>query len=430
MAWGTLERVAGTREHGPKQPDEAAYRVPAIRVLHVVECDDGGVLALLRSYCEAQLEAGYELHLLAPRDRLPDVKWHQWQIDRRRPTSFARAGRQLAAAVRDCDPDVVHLHSFFAGLVGRSVLPARSAGPAVVYQPHSWAYDGVDHPVGPLVIGMIERLLDQRTDQLMVNCPDELQEGREHGIATPGSAVGIPIDTEAFSPADPAARSTLRSTLTRRKHMVLCVGRIVRQKGQDRLVSAWEKDCHPDSELVLVGGGEVDAVRELASDEWGSSIRWVGHQDDVRPWLRAADVLVVPSRYEGQSVLVSEALACGLPVVACSVNGAYDAVVRAPQPAAGAVVDRDDMSALLHECRRRVLDDSLRQREARAARQRATELFATAKVNAEVEGVYRAALSRKAAVHRRSRRLARRHAVLRHATGAWLALLNDRRARP
>lgn len=384
-----------------------------MRVLHVVECDDGGVLSLLRTYCDSQSAAGYEVYLLAPHRRLRNVEWRQWHIDRRRPSSFVRAGRELRAAVRDCHPDVVHIHSFFAGLVGRTVLRAPSAGPALVYQPHSWAYDRAESRVARLVIDLIERVLAHRTDQLMVNCPDELQEGRQHGIATPGSAVGIPIDTEAFCPADATSRSNLRSTLARREHMVLCVGRVVRQKGQDRLVSAWRHDSLPDSELVLVGGGEVEALRELASSEWGRSIRWVGHQDDVRPWLRAADVLVVPSRYEGQSVLVSEALACGLPVVACSVNGAYDAVVRAPQPAAGAVVGRNDMGALLHECRRRVLDDSLREREACAARLRATELFETTKVSSGVESVYWAALSRRAAARRRSRGLTRRPAAWR-----------------
>ena len=380
-----------------------------MRVLHVVECDDGGVLSLLRTYCDSQSRAGYEVHVLAPHDRLSDVEWRPWHIDRRRPTSFARAGRELKAAVRACRPDVVHLHSFFAGLVGRTVLSARNAGPAVVYQPHSWAYDGAKSGGARLAVDRIERFLDHRSDQLMVNCRDELQEGRQHGIVTPGSAVGIPIDTDVFCPVGPAARSTLRSTLGRREHMVLCVGRVVRQKGQDRLVSAWRQNPFPDSELVLVGGGKVEALRELASNEWGRSIRWVGHQDDIRPWLRAADVLVVPSRYEGQSVLVSEALACGLPVVACSVNGAYDAVVRAPQPPAGAVVGRNDMDELLAECRRRVLDDTLRQREARAARQRATELFGTAKVSSGVERVYWAALSRKAASGRRSRGIADLH---------------------
>lgn len=378
-----------------------------MRILHVVECDDGGVLSLLRTFCDAQLAAGYEVHLLAPHDRLSTVEWRPWHIDRRRPASLVRAGHELKAVVRELRPDVVHIHSFFAGLVGRSVLPARGSGPAVVYQPHSWAFDAVESRAARLAVAVVERILDHRTDQLMVNCRDELREGRRHGIASPGSAVGIPIDTESFSPADPATRSALRSALAHRRHMVLCVGRIVRQKGQDRLVSAWRQACVPDSELVLVGGGEIEDVRALASTEWGRSIRWVGHQDDIRPWLQAADVLVVPSRYEGQSVLVSEALACGLPVVACAVNGVEDAVIRAPQPAAGAVVLRNDMRALLQECRRRVLDDALRQREALAARQRATALFEAAKVSSRIDRAYRTAVSRRTAAGRGSHPLSR-----------------------
>lgn len=366
-----------------------------MRILHTVECDGvGGVASVLRTYCAAQQAAGHEVHVLAPHDPREGVSWHAWHIDRARPTSWGRAGRELAATVRACRPDVVHLHSFFAGMIGRAALPGRGAGrPVVVYQPHSWAYQAVGGRAPELAVTAIEVLLGRRTSHLICNCPAELDEGRRHGVSSPGSAVGVPVDTRAYCPAGATVRPALRRRLARRDRVVLCVGRISYQKGQDQLVSEWVRNPVPGAELVLVGGGDVEPLRRLAGGEWGRSVRCVGHQDDVRPWLRMADVLVVPSRYEGQSVAVAEALACGLPVVAGAVNGAVDAIVRGPRPPAGAVVAQGDLVALVSECRRRVLDDRLREREAAGARQRACALFDQAVVSAEVERVYRLAQS-------------------------------------
>jgi glycosyltransferase involved in cell wall biosynthesis len=367
-----------------------------MRILHAVECDGaGGVASVLKTYCAAQQAAGHEVHVLAPHDPREGVSWHAWHIDRGHPTSWGRAGRELAATVRACRPDVVHLHSFFAGMVGRAALPRRGAArPVVVYQPHSWAYQAVGGRAPELAVTAIEVLLGRRTSHLICNCADELDEGRRHGVSSPGSAVGVPVDTRAYCPAGATVRPALRRRLACRDRVVLCVGRISHQKGQDRLVSEWVRNPVPGAELVLVGGGDVEPLRRLAGEAWGRSVRWVGHQNDVRPWLRMADVLVVPSRYEGQSVAVAEALACGLPVVAGAVNGAVDAIVRGPRPAAGAVAAEGDLVALVSECRRRVLDDRLREREAAAARQRACALFDQAAVSAEVEHVYRLAQSR------------------------------------
>ena len=364
-----------------------------MRILHVVECDATGVLALLRTYCRHQLATGHEVHVLAPHGSVPDVRSHVWHIDRRRPGSLARAARDLGHVLRDTRPDVVHLHSSFAGLVGRAVLPARQRGPGVVYQPHSWAFAAVRDGWPSKTVEYAERMLSTRTDHVVCNCEDELEDGRRHGVPTSGSAIGLPVDLGSFRPAGAASRDHLRAALLRAPHLALCVGRIAHQKGQDRLVRAWRERRPVGTELVLAGPGDVRQLRDLAGPEWGRSIRWVGDQADVRPWLQAADVLVVPSRYEGQSVAVSEALACGLPVVACDVNGAREAVLAGPLPPAGQVVGVDDMRGLIRESAARVWDQDVRAAEAGAARLRALAQNEPDAVMARLERAYQQAIA-------------------------------------
>ncbi|WP_422678173.1 glycosyltransferase family 4 protein [Blastococcus brunescens] len=99
----------------------------------------------------------------------------------------------------------------------------------------------------------------------------------------------------------------------------------------------------------------------------GRTVLAVGGQDDVRPWLWASDLLLMPSRYETVGLCVAEAMACGVPVVATAVNGVRETVGSGTGEAAGAVVPVGDMTALLAETARRLADPGCAGRRAPAA---------------------------------------------------------------
>jgi glycosyltransferase involved in cell wall biosynthesis len=228
---------------------------------------------------------------------------------------------------------------------------------------------------------------------LVTNCSDETAEAEERGVRSERNhVIGVPIDVERFSPGEPHLTPPGIDTANGTR-LVVCPGRISWQKGQDLLVSAWERRPVPGMHLALVGEGDADEVRRLAPTEFGRTLFAPGPTDRMEDWLRAADVVVLPSRWEGQSVAMAEALACGVPVVMTSVNGAREAVAPDEGPAAGVVVEVGDMSALLDACRARVADDSLREAEARAARERATHLFSPERVGSRLMEAYHDALA-------------------------------------
>jgi glycosyltransferase involved in cell wall biosynthesis len=144
--------------------------------------------------------------------------------------------------------------------------------------------------------------------------------------------------------------------------------------------------------VALVGEGDPGALARLAPTQFGRTLFAAGATDRMEDWLRSADLVVLPSRYEGQSVAMAEALACGVPVVMTGVNGAREAVAPDGEPSAGAVVEVDDMAGLLAACRDRVADDARRDAEARTARERATRLFAPERVGARLMAAYHDAL--------------------------------------
>lgn len=367
-----------------------------MHVLHVSEVTWGGVVSLLHDFMAEQLHRGHRVSLLTP-DAFPDpglahLQRTSWDLDRRRPSSYPTALAQLRRTIRREQPDVVHLHSAYAGFLGRLPGLSGTGGVATVYQPHAWSFDlFTDGRIRRAMIGW-ERLASRWTDVLATNCVDEIDEGRRVGIGAVGHALGIPLDVERFTPVDDAEqrRQRLALGLGDRK-TVLCLGRLARQKGQDLLVAAWETDPLPDAQLLLVGPGDPEPLRRLAPSQWGTTIHWWGDQTDVRPWLWATDLLVLPSRYETVAVVVAEAMACGRPVVATRVNGVDMAVADGPLAAGGVVAAAGDMKTLLAESHRLLVDAELRASYGRDGRARVVSLFTPEQVVDRLDGAYQQA---------------------------------------
>lgn len=360
-------------------------------VLHVNDTPPGGVINYLRGIVREQVRRGYEVHLLSP-DRAvdwPGVTAHRWALSRPWPTTYPTAVWQYQRVLRELKPDVVHLHSFWAGQFGRLPLSRGASQVPVVYQPHAWSFDRYESPVFRRLVWAMERSADRRTAGIVANCWDEIAEGRSAGVHSPGQALGVPLDTERFVPCTDASRSEHRERLgLSGRRMLLCLGRIARQKGQDQLVAAWEANPIPDTDLVLVGVGDDSPLRALAPTQWDRTVRRIDAQDDVRPWIWACDVLVQPSRYETVGLAIAEAMSCGRPVVATRANGVSEVVGELPADAAGAVVELGAMQHLLAECARRLDDAELWQREAQQARQRALVQFAPSQVVDRLERAY------------------------------------------
>ncbi|MDQ3456733.1 MAG: glycosyltransferase, partial [Actinomycetota bacterium] len=328
---------------------------------------------------------------------------HDWAVRRSAPPSYPPARRELRRTVAAVRPDVVHLHSFFGGLLGR--LPfAGLAGVPVVYQPHAWSFDVVgNRQLASLMRGW-ERLASRRTDVLVANCSDEIDEGRRVGITNSAVPLGVAVDTEHFAPVDAAGQAQHRAELgVSRPRLLLSVGRLARQKGQDLLVAAWEQAPLAETELVFVGIDDDTPLRALAPSQWGRTVRAVPTVTDVRPWLWACDTLVLPSRYETVSLAVAEAMACGRPAVATSVNGVAETVVGKPWPPGGSVVPVGDMVGLLRESATLLADADLRAERGAAARVRALEQFTPGVVVDRLDCAYREAIEHFAARQRKGR---------------------------
>ncbi len=135
--------------------------------------------------------------------------------------------------------------------------------------------------------------------------------------------------------------------------LLLNVARLTSQKGHDTLLAALPHILahHPRARLACVGQGPeqprlLAQARELGVE---AAVCFLGHRSDVPALMGAANLFVLPSRFEGHPLAVLEALSCGLPVVGTRVCGLDEAVIDGetgllvepdrPDDLAGAVVE-------------------------------------------------------------------------------------------
>jgi len=144
------------------------------------------------------------------------------------------------------------------------------------------------------------------------------------------------VDTERFRPAGPGEREALRRVLGLPGGLLaVFTGRLLRGKGLETLLAAFADvaSARPDLHLVLVGSGEGQAlsVEEDLKTEVGARgladrVTFAGRVDGVEGHLRAADLFVFPSVFEGLGISLVEAAACGLPAVASRTGGIVDVI--------------------------------------------------------------------------------------------------------
>ncbi|MBR3452454.1 MAG: glycosyltransferase family 4 protein [Muribaculaceae bacterium] len=133
------------------------------------------------------------------------------------------------------------------------------------------------------------------------------------------------------------------------------VGRIVRDKGINELVTAFDRlhKEHDDVRLILVGAREdnLDPVlpATIKRINLGEGIDAVGRQSDVRPFYSQADALVFPSYREGFPNVVIEAGAMGLPSIVTDINGSREIIIDGQN---GIIIPTQDADALYDAMKR------------------------------------------------------------------------------
>jgi glycosyltransferase involved in cell wall biosynthesis len=253
-----------------------------------------------------------------------------------RPVSDLRALASLIAMLReekrraDGAPLVVHTHSSKAGILGRAA--ARAAGAdVVIHSLHGFGFhDGQPSAVRKLFVAL-ERAASRWTDMFVAVSEENIRLGVEEGIFTRDRCrlIRSGFDTGRFASGSREAGRRLLA-IPGDVPVVGTVAVFKQQKAPLDFVEVARRVATkvPNARFVMVGDGELRPKVEhaLADTSLVDRFRLMGWREEIPDILRAFDVFLLTSRWEGLPKVVPQALISGVPVVATAVDGTREIV--------------------------------------------------------------------------------------------------------
>lgn len=272
--------------------------------------------------------------------------------------------RKWVDVVEHLKPDVLHLHGGVAGFWGR--WSCRKLPLKIIYTLHGIHFIHNDNILVRYVSWLMERFVANPKDTIICVCESDARLAQKLKIAVAGQIHVI------YNGVDLRHGKSVK-TKTSSGFVIGILGRLVKMKGQEFALLALKllQNKIPEAELILAGSGPDQAKLKRLAETLGISgkVKFVGA---VPPAATAAllngfDAILLPSLWEGQPLVLLEAMREGVPIVASAVDGIPE-VVRDNVEAL--LVPPRDVAQLARAIAMLYKDASLRERLRRAAFER------------------------------------------------------------
>lgn len=279
-----------------------------MKVLHVCEYVNGGIATYLKEIIAFQKqdkrigEVSVALsQYKSERLGLRDVAVYYYDY-KRSPKNFFKAMKQIQQIIRRVDPDVIHVHSTFAGFFVRVPYFFKRKKVKIVYCAHGWSFLMDTGFAKKQLYGLIERMLARKTDRIINISENELSGSLKYHLPAKKLRViynGVRADilNREFKPP---------LTLDSSKINLLFIGRFDAQKGIDLLINVFNRHAFAGIALYLIGNPVLDSPTiHLPANI--TSLGWIDH-DLLDAYYRHFDAIIIPSRWEGFGLVALEAM--------------------------------------------------------------------------------------------------------------------------
>jgi glycosyltransferase involved in cell wall biosynthesis len=317
-----------------------------LRTVQVLGGGNAGSSAHVRSLTSGLVARGVRVTVCAP-------------VEAERAYDFSGAGADHVHVPRSSDPtsvavlraacadaDLVHAHGLHASFRAVLALSGRRTPLVVTWHDRAYAEGARAH-----FVRLLERRVVKAASVVLGSTSALVDRARGTGARDARlAAVALPQPRGAVEQDDPdRLRPKVRAELGAiGRPLLMAVGALERHKGYETLLDAtraWRL-LDPVPLVVIAGEGPLRAVLQSRIEEEGLPVRLLGRRDDISELIAAADLALLPSRWEARSVLAQEALHAGVPLVATEVGGIPELVGDAaelvpygdPEALAGTVV--------------------------------------------------------------------------------------------
>ncbi|MFF4602165.1 glycosyltransferase family 4 protein [Streptomyces sp. NPDC001339] len=238
------------------------------------------------------------------------------------------------------DADLVHAHGLRAGLRASTALrglrPPRGGRRVPLVM--TWHTKAHSEGARAGLVHLMERRVARAAAVVLGACSDLVDRARERGardarlapVAIPRPRSGNGAEPEEQDRTRHKERAELGAV---DRPLLLAIGRLDPSQGHDLLLDAAHAWCALDPQplVAIAGEGGRRAALQRRIDLERLPVQLLGRRDDVPELLAAADLVVLPSRWEARSLIAQEALRAGVPLVATDTGGTRELVGRAAE---------------------------------------------------------------------------------------------------
>lgn len=277
-----------------------------MKILHVGEYVNGGVATYLRTLLSGlQKYDDVENYLLISNyksqqgweDITKKVFYYKYK---RSISNIFLAIKQIHAVIEDVNPDIIHVHSTWAGLFVRLPYLFRKRKSKIIYQSHGWAFLMDTSNYKKNIYALVEKILSIPTDKIINISNYEQNQAIEYGL-NKNKMVMIYNGVE-----DKINKSNLKLNWDNNKINLLFVGRLDRQKGLDLFLDVYDKMKLENIHLYVIGTSVLDDNLPK-STKYVTYLGWVDNKD-IDAYYQACDAVIMPSRWEGFGLVAIEAM--------------------------------------------------------------------------------------------------------------------------
>lgn len=247
----------------------------------------------------------------------------------RKPTDLKNninAYKTVLKLIQENKYEFIHCHTPIGSVIGR--LAAHKTKTKIIYTAHGFHFYKGAPLINWLVYYPVERFLSRWTDMLItINKEDYNRAKRCFHAKRTEYIPGVGIDTEKFGESN-QKKEELRRTLNigENELIFISVGEVNSNKNHELVIRALAKISNPDIKYYICGRGPLEEQLRLLSKELKieKQVYILGYQENVKEYLKCADVFVFPSKREGLGLAALEAMASGLPLIGSDIHGIKD----------------------------------------------------------------------------------------------------------